>query len=253
MSKRKRKPAKPKTAEQLERARTYARERARRLRREDPEKERARVREVNRRAKEKRRVWAAEWRKKNPDKVREANRKNRAYQTQWKAEWRKKNPDKEREILQRYREKNAEVCKARQRAKYQKNKAKVAEKGAERYEREKVKILATQKAWREKNRGVRKALEHKRRAKKRGNGGAHTFADVDWLLTAQGGLCAGCRIDITEKYTVDHIIPLCRGGTDNADNLQLMCKTCNCSKKDKTMDEWLFVLPRTRLCRWPRK
>jgi 5-methylcytosine-specific restriction endonuclease McrA len=39
--------------------------------------------------------------------------------------------------------------------------------------------------------------------------------------------------------TIDHKLPLSRGGSNYPDNLQLLCKSCNDSKSARTMDEWL--------------
>ena len=33
--------------------------------------------------------------------------------------------------------------------------------------------------------------------------------------------------------TIDHIVPLCHGGTNEPDNLQPMCRDCNSAKSDK--------------------
>jgi 5-methylcytosine-specific restriction endonuclease McrA len=30
-----------------------------------------------------------------------------------------------------------------------------------------------------------------------------------------------------EQLTIEHIVPLCLGGTSNPDNITLACKTCN--------------------------
>ena len=47
--------------------------------------------------------------------------------------------------------------------------------------------------------------------------------------------CAcGCKDDLH----VDHIVPLSRGGTNELDNLQMLCSSCNLSKGTKTMAEW---------------
>lgn len=44
----------------------------------------------------------------------------------------------------------------------------------------------------------------------------------------QNGLCAYCGRHRNIKYmTVDHIIPLSKGGTDDISNLQCTCKMCN--------------------------
>ena len=43
----------------------------------------------------------------------------------------------------------------------------------------------------------------------------------------------------TENLSTDHLIPKNRGGDDSADNLVLACKSCNSSRGDKGIFEWL--------------
>lgn len=43
-------------------------------------------------------------------------------------------------------------------------------------------------------------------------------------------------------FDVDHIRPLSRGGSNWPDNLACACASCNRSKNDKTLDEWLIHL-----------
>jgi hypothetical protein len=42
---------------------------------------------------------------------------------------------------------------------------------------------------------------------------------------------------------IDHIVPRSRGGTDDPDNLQVLCAQCNASKGARTMEEWIAERP----------
>lgn len=53
--------------------------------------------------------------------------------------------------------------------------------------------------------------------------------------------CRSCGS--TEDLTVDHILPRSRGGGNERENLQALCRTCNSSKGARTMEEWLQASP----------
>ena len=59
----------------------------------------------------------------------------------------------------------------------------------------------------------------------------------DWkhnLYGQQEGLCAGCKVWLPfRNFTVDHLVPQSRGGTDHPDNLQMLCGACNSLKGDR--------------------
>jgi len=42
--------------------------------------------------------------------------------------------------------------------------------------------------------------------------------------------CVLCKL--TESLSIDHVHPISKGGSDDLDNLQLLCKSCNSSKRD---------------------
>ena len=63
------------------------------------------------------------------------------------------------------------------------------------------------------------------------------------LYGMQEGICIGCEVLFPfRNFTVDHIVPKARGGTDHIENLQLLCGACNSVKGTKTQEEFLVAL-----------
>ena len=53
------------------------------------------------------------------------------------------------------------------------------------------------------------------------------------IYIRSGHRCQICGCDLSfEEMSVDHIIPLAKGGDDQLDNLQCACKICNSFKQD---------------------
>lgn len=48
-----------------------------------------------------------------------------------------------------------------------------------------------------------------------------------------------CYCGSVEHLSMDHLIPRKKGGSDAADNLVWACKSCNSSKRDRDILEWL--------------
>ena len=54
------------------------------------------------------------------------------------------------------------------------------------------------------------------------------------LFGKQEGLCNGCKTMCPfQNFTVDHVVPQSKGGTDHVENLQLLCGHCNSVKGDR--------------------
>lgn len=79
----------------------------------------------------------------------------------------------------------------------------------------------------------------RRRARKHGAEGFHTYKEILALLKSQNYKCVTCPVKLNKKRHADHIIPLSRGGSDFISNIQMLCPSCNLSKGNKTMQEWL--------------
>lgn len=62
-------------------------------------------------------------------------------------------------------------------------------------------------------------------------------------LKEQNGVCTYCssKLDLS-NCDLDHVIPLSRGGSDSADNYQILCGRCNKEKHAKTHEEYIVWL-----------
>jgi 5-methylcytosine-specific restriction endonuclease McrA len=125
-----------------------------------------------------------------------------------------------------YQKENRDAVRKRKRAHYLANWAEIRAKFSE---------------WAKANRHILRVHERRYKALLKGAEGTHTAADVARLMEEQGALCASpaCRKSLVEGYQVDHIVPLSRGGTNWATNIQLLCSTCNQSKSNKHVADWL--------------
>lgn len=76
--------------------------------------------------------------------------------------------------------------------------------------------------------------EQKRRIRKLNNGEYSILPkEINRLLSSN---CNNCGV--SKLITLDHIIPISRGGSHSIGNLQPLCKSCNSSKNNKTITEW---------------
>lgn len=86
-----------------------------------------------------------------------------------------------------------------------------------------------------------KACEKSHRYRARKNGAAIGPADEAEIYELYNRTCIYCGA--TERLTIDHIVPLNGGGLHYQDNLVVACHSCNSSKRDKPLIEWLQTQP----------
>jgi len=91
----------------------------------------------------------------------------------------------------------------------------------------------------EKSRFKKRARDLKRRTLKKGVYGDISIDDIKYLIEIYNGKCAYCNKDCSEDFHVDHKTPLSRGGDNHNENLALSCPSCNYSKGDMTIEEFL--------------
>jgi 5-methylcytosine-specific restriction endonuclease McrA len=184
--------------------------------------------------------YAKAWAKRNRDKV-EAKRRR----------YIEAHPERVKESQQQYRRgergssKNRENARRWYAANLPKVRAYVRAKQATRTAEEKKKQLESNRKWVaaniDKKRAytrayVKRNLEkanaawRKRRAKKLLIPGSHTEAEWRALVKSFKGKCVCCGVK-PDRLTRDHIIPLGEAGSsDNIDNIQPLCGSCNCRK-----------------------
>jgi 5-methylcytosine-specific restriction endonuclease McrA len=109
------------------------------------------------------------------------------------------------------------------------------------------KLAANMKVYRQKNPHVRsewarsnpdkqRAIYANRRARKKGLTVFRvTHSEMNKLYSTPCIYC-GSKIDIQ----IDHVIPLAKGGAHSIGNLAPACKPCNMSKKDLFLTEWKY-------------
>lgn len=66
--------------------------------------------------------------------------------------------------------------------------------------------------------------------------GRNTPRDFSRLKNRLLGRCGYCKVN--QANTIDHIIPLLRGGSNYIGNIMPACGACNYSKQHKTLVEW---------------
>lgn len=80
------------------------------------------------------------------------------------------------------------------------------------------------------------ANKAKRRAR---SGQKYKFSARDWrrLVNRFSGRCAYCD-ELCDNLTLDHVVPVTRGGSHGVGNILPACPSCNFSKQDKLLTEW---------------
>jgi 5-methylcytosine-specific restriction endonuclease McrA len=76
-------------------------------------------------------------------------------------------------------------------------------------------------------------LKARRYAREKGAEGSHTLTEWESLKKQFNYRCAICGE--IKPLTIDHIIPLSKGGSDYISNIQPLCRNCN-SKKNNKLD-----------------
>lgn len=117
--------------------------------------------------------------------------------------------------------------------------------------RNKTKRYANTKAWKStpQGRAICRLHDQKRRAWERQAVHApYSLEDIQSRFVCFDNCCAYCGV--ARSFTLDHVVPLSKGGVDAIDNIIPACKSCNSSKRDKPVFEWFSHQPFFETGRW---
>lgn len=179
------------------------------------------------------RTYKKEWAKNNPDKCcayskkwRDADpAKSRAVSRKWK----ENNIEQVSEYQIKYTIENREIKRVKRRERYH------ADPEHERLMREKYKEKSTptRKRWQKEN--PDKVADYKHRRRARENNVANEKMKVSEIYERDEWICQICLLPVdkelkapnTMRKSLDHILPILRGGTHTKDNVQLAHLSCN--------------------------
>lgn len=160
-------------------------------------------------------------------------RKNPAKRRAQQEAWCRSNHERKLELARECYYRNRDKHLARNAAYYWANVEKKKAVHASYYKANREKLLAACATWSKANLDKGRINQTKRRALERGAAGSFTEAEWGLIVANQRGRCAHCQRKT--RLTIDHIVPLSRGGTNFAYNIQGLCGPCNFSKQDTLM------------------
>jgi len=189
---------------------------------------------------------ARRWRKNNPDKVAAAHKK-----------WASENKERKRSTRRAWNKANEEHVRAKKRewtkAHPGSNNERAARWRLKNLEKAKALARETVKRWASRNPekvAIYRSRSHAKRKAKGELAGTFTLEEWNTLLDQHEHRCACCGIHESEaiyryprrgyplkgKLTVDHVIPLSKGGRGSIDNIAPLCLPCNTKKHAKDTD-----------------
>lgn len=192
-------------------------------------------RENNReKVRETQRKWAA----KNKDKKAAWDKayyeKNKDARSAYYKKWREENLDHTKAYSKKYREENKERKAITDRNWSQANKDKVNANARRYRQRHPEKQNEIHRNYNKKNPELWRTIAQNRRARKLENGiSLVTAKDIRAILSNPCFYCGS-----KDRLTLDHIVPISRGGRHSIGNLLSACRSCNSKKHNKFITEW---------------
>lgn len=150
-------------------------------------------------------------------------------------DWRKNNKESVASARKKRRDANPEKYRAQRKEYYARNREQSIERSRKYQFNHPEETKARKKAWYENNQEKYRTYSHNRRARVRNVIGGHfTDAEFQVMCAEYGNICLRCGEHKT--LTADHVIPLGPPHSDEIENIQPLCLSCNSIKGAKTVD-----------------
>lgn len=97
--------------------------------------------------------------------------------------------------------------------------------------------------WRLNNPDAYRIIQNRAKARRVGSVGEFTETQWQQLKDAFGYRCPRCgRSEPDITLSIDHIIPLARGGCNDISNIQPLCRACNAAKGARVIIDYRYVI-----------
>jgi 5-methylcytosine-specific restriction endonuclease McrA len=163
-----------------------------------------------------------------------------------KRQWQERNAETVVECRQQWIEDRLKRAAEWQRQWIRDNPGRATDRKRRYYEANRERIAERSRRWRKANPEKVAEYRHRRRAQKLDAEGSLSAEDWQSVLDYYDGLgCLACG-DVQGPLTIDHVIPLVKGGAHDIHNVQPLCLSCNSKKYTKTTD-YRPMLPQPKL------
>jgi len=148
--------------------------------------------------------------------------------------WAERNRERRSAYHKKWGEQNRERISALKKVYWEENREKLAKDKRDWQQNNPEKVAKINRKWTQNNPEKHRAQSQRRRAAKALVG--TFFISKKEIAKIYSSPCFYCGSK--GRITMDHVIPLSRGGWHSIGNLVAACKSCNSSKGTKTITEW---------------